>query len=252
MKDNKVIFWSVIKGLEEVIPPQPAKKYIPEWWKNTPPFVPTPNIEGKERQSKRNRSTIKVCPAIHDWFLQGYVIPMWCDLYLEMNEDGSWSCEHSYPNDLMTAEMSQDSVYITWLPEQYKKNAVAMLRLDCPWRMKTPSGYSSYQFPMYYHFNPDFEVPPGPIWTDEYHLIDPQIIIKHYGVTKINRGTPLCAIVPYKREPDDTFHYEIKRRDEECEILEQKTDLIQWSKFEGGYKEMQKEKGGCPMHKEHK
>ena len=40
MKDNKVIFWSVIKGLEEVTPLQPAKNYIPEWWKNTPPFIP--------------------------------------------------------------------------------------------------------------------------------------------------------------------------------------------------------------------
>ena len=33
MKDNKVIFWSTIEGLEEIVPPQPAKKYIPEWWK---------------------------------------------------------------------------------------------------------------------------------------------------------------------------------------------------------------------------
>ena len=57
--------------------------------------------------------------------------------------------------------------------------------------------------------------------------------------------------VPYKREPDDTFHYEIKRRDEESKILEQKTDLIAWSKFTGGYREMQKEKSRCPMHKEH-
>jgi len=250
MKDNKVIFWSVIKGLEEVTPPQPAKNYIPEWWKTVPPFIS--NKEGKESQVKRNRGTIKVCPSIHDWFLQGYIIPMWCDLYLEINEDKSWSCEYSFTNDLMTAEIADDNAYITWLPEQYKKNAVAMLRINCPWRIKTPSGYSSYQFPMYYHFNPDFEVPPGPIWSDEYHMINPQIILKHYGEIKINRGTPLCAIIPFKREPDDTFHYEIKKRDEECKMLEQKTDLIQWSKFTGGYKEMQKEKRGCPMQKKQK
>ena len=125
-----------------------------------------------------------------------------------------------------------------------------MLKIDSPWRMKTPAGYSCYQFPMWYHFNPDFEVPPGPIWSDEYHLINPQLIIKHYGEIKIKRGTPLCVYVPYKREPDDTFQYEIKRRDEKCKILEQKTSLISQTKFYGGYKEMQKEKGGCPMHKE--
>ena len=151
----------------------------------------------------------------------------------------------------MQPEITQDSAYITWLPEQYKKNAVAMLRINCPWRMKTPAGYSTYQFPMQYHFNPDFDVPAGAIWTDEYHLINPQLIIKHYGEIKIDRGTPLCVYVPYKREPNDTFHYEIKRRDEECEILEQKSTLMVQTKFLGGYKEMQKEKGGCPMHKEH-
>ena len=37
-----------------------------------------------------------------------------------------------------------------------------------------------------------------------------------------------------------------------CKVLEQKSDLIHGSKFTGGYKEMQKEKGGCPMHKEQK
>ena len=249
MKDNKVIFWSVIKGLEEVIPPQPAKKYIPNWYKDLPPFVSKIEGEKVKPEEKKYQSTIKVCPVVHDWFLQGYVLPMWCDLYIEINEDNSWSCNSSFPN--MSPEATQHSAYITWLPEQYKKNAVAMFRIKSPWRMKTPAGYSSYQFPMYYHFNPDFEVPPGPVWSDEYHLIDPQIIIKHYGVNKINCGTPLCVYVPYKREPDDTFQYEIKRRDEECEILEQKTDLMAYTKFEGGYKEMQKEKSRCPMHKEH-
>ena len=142
-----------------------------------------------------------------------------------------------------------NDAYVSWLPEQQKEQVVAIFRPPCPWRIKTPVGYSSYQFPMYYHFNPDFEVPPGPIWTDEFHALNPQIIIKQYGVTKINRGTPLCVYVPYKRESDDTFHYEIKRRDEECKILEQKTELMVHTKMIGGYKEMQKEKGGCPMHK---
>ena len=245
MKDNKVIFWSVIKGLEEVVPLQPAKKYIPEWWKNTPPFVPNKGATG------RDKGTIKICPAVHDWFSQGYVLPMWCDLYLEINEDETWSCQYSLPDGLMSAFVENNS-YISWLPKQHKKNAVAMLRLDCPWRIKTPAGYSSYQFPMYYHFNPDFEVPPGPIWTDEYHILCPQLIIKHYGKIKIDRGTPLCVFVPYKREPDDTFHYEIKKQDGECQRLDQKSALIGSTKFIGGYKEMQKEKGGCPMHKEQK
>ena len=247
MKDNKIIFWSVWDGLEDIVPPQPAKKYIPEWWKNTPTLIP--NLE-QGAPLTRETGTIKVCPSVQDWFSQGYVIPMWCDLHIEVKETGEVDCKQ--PTNILGGGFMPNSAYISWMPEQQKKDAVAVLRLNCPWRMKTPAGYSSYQFPMYYHFNPDFEVPPGPVWTDEFHMINPQVIIKHYGVTKINRGTPLCVYVPYKREPDDTFQYEIKRRDEECELLEQKTDLISWSKFTGSYREMQKEKGGCPMHKEQK
>ena len=251
MEDNKVIFWSVVEGLEELIPPQPAKKYIPEWYKNVPPFISKGEKIEIKPEERRGRGTIKSCPVMVDWFLQGYVLPMWCDLYLEINEDESWTCRHSFSDKLMVAHVAPTDAYISWLPKHQKKNAVAMLKIDCPWRMKTPAGYSTYQFPMYYNFNPDFEVPPGPTWSDEFHIINPQLIIKHYGVTKINRGTPLCVYVPYKREPDDTFQCEIKRRDEECKVLEQKSDLIHCSKFTGGYKEMQKEKGGCPMHKEH-
>ena len=95
MKDNKIIFWSVIKGLEEVVPPQPAKNYIPEWWKNTPSFIPNMEVD---RPRPRERATIKVCPSVQDWFLQGYVLPMWCDLYLEINEDTSWTVDFSFPN----------------------------------------------------------------------------------------------------------------------------------------------------------
>ena len=244
MKDNKVIFWSTIEGLEEIVPPQPAIKYIPEWWKNTPSFIP--NKEGEKRN--KGNETVKVCPALYDWFSQGYVIPMWCDLHIEVKETGEVDCKQ--PTNILGGGFMPNSAYISWMPEQQKKDAVAVLRLNCPWRIKTPAGYSSYQFPMWYHFNPDFEVPPGPIWTDEFHEVSPQIILKHYGEIKIDRGTPLCVYVPYKREPNDTFHYEIKRRDEECKMLETKTQLISRTKFHGGYKEMQKDKGGCPMHKE--
>ena len=249
MKDNKVIFWSTWSGLEDIVPPQPAKNYIPEWWKNTPAFKP----DAPEHSLPRDRGTIKICPSIQDWFSQGYVLPMWCDLHIELKENGDvkvlgspsmW--EGRQPQQLFM----NPQAYVSWLPEQQKEQVVAIFRPPCPWRIKTPAGYSCYQFPMYYHFNPDFEVPPGPVWSDEYHTIAPQIVLKHYGETKLKRGTPLCVFVPYKREPDDTFHYEIKKQDKELQTLDQKSNLITQTKLIGGYKEMQKDKGGCPMHKE--
>ena len=248
MKDNKVIFWSNIKGLEDIVPPQPAKNYIPEWWKNAPSFMPDMEADGP---ISRDKGTVKICPSVQDWFSQGYVLPMWFDVHINIKENGEVIVRNLKNNLIGSSTFMDNRTYISLLPKQQKNQAVAVFKPDCPWRMKTPAGYSCYQFPMWYHFNPDFEVPPGPVWSDEYHMINPQIILKHYGEIKIKRGTPLCVFVPYKREPDDTFHYEIKIEDEECQRLDQKSILIPATKFIGGYKEMQKEKGGCPMHKEH-
>jgi hypothetical protein len=143
--------------------------------------------------------------------------------------------------------------YINWLPEeQQKRGAVGFINLECPWRMMTPPGISCFQFPMYYHFNQDFEVPPGPIWTDEYAQVNPQIIIKRYGQIKIPQGTPLCVFVPYDRSTVDNMELEIMSTDksgnvidEDCKRLEAKTDVMVQTVYKGGYRKMQKQ--GCPF-----
>ena len=108
---------------------------------------------------------------------------------------------------------------------------------------------------MWWHFNPDFEVPPGPIWTDEYAQVNPQIIIKHYGKITIKRGTPLCVFVPYERSSSDELELEIMStdkngnvQDEECKKHETKTDIMVQTVFKGGYRKMQKSKEAkCPF-----
>ena len=133
----KVTIWSVIEGLEEIVPPQPAKKYIPEWWKNVPAFVPN---AGYEQQSKDQDKTIKQCPALFDWFQQGYVIPMWADLHVELRENGEVIIDSS--DDVFGAPgIMKDDAYISWLPEQQKKHAVALFLISFP-----PNKYNNRLF----------------------------------------------------------------------------------------------------------
>ena len=293
--DNKIRFWSVVPGIEDIAPIIPAKKLpVPDWWKKTPAHASgsteqlpqefydkhrpdrTTNlvesmlrhepddrhvrtVDPNEDEKTRSTGTIKLCPAIHDWFESGYVLPMWCDLNIKLFEDGRLGQSGRKPYNFNTPHPRFDGglmdniTYINWLPEeQQKRGAVGFINLECPWRMMTPPGISCFQFPMYYHFNQDFEVPPGPIWTDEYAQVNPQIIIKRYGQIKIPQGTPLCVFVPYDRSTVDNMELEIMSTDksgnvidEDCKRLEAKTDVMVQTVYKGGYRKMQKQ--GCPF-----
>ena len=290
--DDKVKFWSVVPGVEKWAPIVPAKEYIPKWWKGVPAHSSAPdgtppvgeyygdhegtrglgefkkikgaddnfgwgsNLDSQDLKT-RNDGTIKLCPAIHDWFNQGYVLPMWCDLHIELFEDGalgeSGGKQYTFrtPHPDFKGGLMDNITYITWLPKEQQENgAVGFVNLECPWRMITPPGISCYQFPMYYHFNQDFEVPPGPIWTDVYTQVNPQIILKRYGKITIKRGTPLCVFVPYERCSVDGLEMEIVKRGEKEIEEEMKTDRMIQTKFKGAYYQMQKEakKAGCPYH----
>jgi len=289
---NKIQFWSIVPGIEDIAPIVPAKDFIPEWWKGVPAHFSSPdqifpdqdfmnslgqdakisttiNVSTREQDIlQRNTGTIKLCPAIHDWFSTGWILPMWTDVFIEIFEDGklgvsggkAYNFETPSPPDyekLFNGGLMDNITYIHWLPEeQRKRGAVGFVQIQCPWRMRTPPGISCYQFPMYWHFNPDFEVPPGPIWTDEYAQVNPQIIIKRYGKITIKRGTPLCVFVPYDRSTVDNLELEIVKTDvngtpidEECQKIEVKTSLMVQTVFRGGYRKMQKKKTaeGCPF-----
>jgi len=289
---NKIQFWSTVPGIEDIAPIVPAKDFIPEWWKGVPAhqvgdmsnaspdqdflnsleknvrISSTINPPHANDIKQRNTGTIKLCPAIHDWFNTGWILPMWTDVFIEIFEDGklgvsggkAFNLETPTPPDypqLFTGGLMDNITYIHWLPEeQRKRGAVGFVQVECPWRMRTPPGISCYQFPMYWHFNPDFEVPPGPVWTDEYSQVNPQLIIKRYGKITIKQGTPLCVFVPYDRSTVDDLELEIMKTDsngvpldDDCKRHDAQTALMIQTQFRGGYRNMQKKKmtEGCPF-----
>ena len=79
-KEKPVIkWWSVIEGLEKVVPILPAKEVIPDWWTRVERMISGLNDKG----------TVKNCPAIPEYITQGFVVPLWCDLNVKI-EDGKF------------------------------------------------------------------------------------------------------------------------------------------------------------------
>lgn len=189
-KKNKVIFWSHIKGLEELAPIEPATKFFPDWFKNLKAFP-------KDAPSYF-AGTVKTCPSFVDIYKRAFVIPLWCDLKITINNSNDWTW--SSPSEIFQFSSHSATQYTNWLPEHEKERVKLILKPNCPWRCKTEKGYILMQQPLYYHFNEDFEVLPGFVETDIYHEINQQMIFRRPGEFFLKRGTPLCMYYVVKRE----------------------------------------------------
>ena len=59
-KPPEIKFWSIVPGLEEIVPPEPMKNHIPSWFKTMPrDIVPDALL---------HPGTAKRCPSFVDYF----------------------------------------------------------------------------------------------------------------------------------------------------------------------------------------
>ena len=84
---NNIEFKTTIFGLQEVAPPVPAGQMIPDWFKNLSMHIEIPEkkpfpLMGKIIEKFSNH-TIKKCPAVVDYFTEGYIIPLWSDVLIQ-------------------------------------------------------------------------------------------------------------------------------------------------------------------------
>jgi len=232
-KEPKVIWWSVIDGLEKVIPVVKSKEYIPDWWRKAERFT--------DNKDLMDRGTIKNCPSMPEFLSQGYVLPLWCDLHITINENGFIL---QSPEPMFTFSSHNDAQFKNFLPQDIQNNISMVLKPNCPWRVKTPDGWSLMQLPMFYEFNPIFEVLPGVIWSDIHYEINQQMLIKKYGEFELKRGTPLAMYVPYKRVKYKT---DLQGTTQENSNWSNESYLHIKTKFNNGYRLNQKNK--CPFSK---
>jgi len=199
-KEKPVIkFISTVPGLETIkdVQPVPAKEFYPKWWKDVP-----------FHDKKSNSHTIKSCPAMPDYFSQGFILPMWADFKLEYDPETTryrWDGGRAglpYKWDIHGNNQFVD--HVKNISHQGSK-ANFIFKAESPWKIITPKGYSLLQLPVFYHFNNEFSVLPGILRTDIHHEINQQVLVHGEGEISIEipRGTPLVHYIPIKREEFD-------------------------------------------------
>ena len=228
----EIRWWSVIDGVEKVTPIVPAREYIPDWWKKVERMIDS-RVDSK--------GTVRNCPSFPEYITQGFVVPLWTDLHLKIEHN---KYEWKTPNKNFSFSSHNDAQFRDWIPQHIKDNTSLVIKPACPWRIKTPPGWSVWQLPMYYHYNPLFETLPGIIWSDIHHEINQQMLFKQYGEFVIKRGTPLAMYVPYER---NKYTYKVEGPTMENAAWTNEAFMHITSKFKGGYKLHQAEVKKCPV-----
>ena len=231
----KITWWSTLDGVETTTPVLPAKEFIPDWWKRVERMIDGV-IDGIE-----SKGTVRNCPSFPEFITQGFVVPLWCDVHINVEHN---KFDWRSPDKMFSFSSHADQQFRDWVPQHVKDNSSMILKPNCPWRVKTPPGWSVWQLPMYYHYNPVFETLPGIIWSDIHHEINQQMLMKRYGEFTIKRGTPLAMYVPYERKKYD---FDVQGPTVENSKWANQGYLHVRSKFKGGYKLHQAEVKKCPF-----
>jgi hypothetical protein len=227
-KSDKIEFVSTIEGLESIEEclPRPAKHFIPKWFKD----IPSSQV-----------GTVKSCPSFPDYFSQGYVLPMWTDVKLNIKGD-RWSWKT--PLDMITWDVHNNDQFLDHVSASFNgSDSQFVFKANCPWRIITPPGWSVLQLPLFYHFNKDFSVLPGVIDTDIHNEINQQVL--YHGneeEVKINLGDPFALYIPFKRSNNIKHEVRYRSEEEKKDFDRKDLDLVLSFKPTGRYRKRQRDR----------
>ena len=223
-KSPKIEFFTKIDTLPEVVPIQHGARMLPSWWKQLPSTMPN-------HDPRLDTGTAKICPAFPDFYSSGYVVPLWCDLIFDYN-NGNVRARTSAP-DLFSVSFHSNDQFLNFAPPHVRETTVVVMKLECPWYVRTSPGYSVLQMPMFYEFDRRFTTMAGSIRSDTHHEMNQQLMVHVKESFVLERGTPISMYIPYKRE---RFKLDVREATAEFVRAMQKSQLNIMTKFRRGYR----------------
>jgi hypothetical protein len=207
--------------------PIPTKLNIPEWYK-------------KLEHTVLNK-TVKGCMPFLDTLTAGYLLKMPQDFFVRHNIDNKDKNQniikdsfqtfalHNHYSFLKEKKINLNSGIDIHSIEQVfgspfveiNKN-LPFYKINNPWKIKTPKGYSCLFVPPLNNSDDRFSIIPGIVDTDNFPLeINFPIILNgiKYPVleTIIKRGTPYVQVIPFKRDSWKMIIKSTKEKEKEIE-----------------------------------
>ena len=222
-KNKLITFTQTNDGVAEHNP-QPAKKFIPDWYKQTPSY-----INGKKEITNIENvpMTIKKCMPVFDAMTSGYYLFTFCDIYVKQ-QDGA-------PYYYWTQGPAVGFHAVQQAEKHPKRKDDGYPKFLNSFGIKTPPGYSCmFVNPMH---NPSgiFTILEGIVDTDEYSapVNFPFVLNDNSWEGLIPAGTPIVQVIPFKR---DSWQMKLGK-EEDIKNIKQNI-LKKSSKFFDAYKSL--------------
>ena len=181
---------------QQLLPPQPAVKGFPEWYKKLSAFWDGSKQPRHYEEGTAN-ITVKWCNPFGDALGAGYQIVLGNDLQVTQ-EDNNTQFRWNYGGENFVSTHDLLQVSPDLIPPGFNTNPFKFRNL---WGIKTPKGYSSMIVHPLNRPELPFYTLAGVVETDTYvapiHL--PFLIRKDFlGI--IPAGTPIAQVIPFQRK----------------------------------------------------
>jgi len=205
---NKIQFLTNKELLKDYYPPIPIKKLIPDWYKNLNKYQVDKALANDVKYLVENNAsslplTSKSCVPLRDYITSGYVIRLATDILISQEginpETGQsawlWYCANREFAEINAHDFGQ-------LPVELNGKKNTYIKFDQFWGVKTPKGYSCLFYQPEMFFETRFKLLPAIVDTDTYNspINFPGLITSTETSFKIEAGTPLMVVLPFKRE----------------------------------------------------
>jgi|DEB0MinimDraft_6_1074348.scaffolds.fasta_scaffold08476_5 hypothetical protein len=217
---NKINFYTTIKGVDNIYPIIPIKKYIPEWLK-------------KSKSTFNKHSHVLKCPGIKDSLKYGWLIRLWQDIKLDIDENGkyNWSSPSDMAklsNNLNESQFAfhDENAFYNHTEKWPKDSFTKIVKINIPYVVEVPKGYLLYQVHPFYLDENRFTSLPG-AYNPAYGMARLQVpMIAHIskGSLLLEAGTIVAQLFLVKEEE---FEYEILHLEDDKDALKFfKTSLL--------------------------
>ena len=174
--------------------PQPAKEYVPEWYKKTEKFY---GGKRKLNTDLLGRKTVKNCIPFLDSFITGYMIELCQDLHVEKIDENYSKINWDTSPNVLEQRLTEINNTIP-IPDGYTNQHFAW---NVIYNYKTTPGYSLLITHPFNRWDLPFYTLTGIVDTD--NVIGPGnlpfFLSKEFeGIIPV--GTPIAQILPFKRE----------------------------------------------------
>jgi hypothetical protein len=187
---NSIEFYTEDPSVLAHFAPQPAKKAVPDWYRLTGLKTQVPGETG-------GYNTVKNCMPVQDWITAGYIIFNTYEFKLEpLGREG-------YEEHLVTVKQRSylDQHHHRQCPIPLEGRHKHYIKINQPWQIRTPPGYSCLIQQPFYHFQTGWRLLPAIVDTDRH---DTPVSLPMYTLGRdtvtVNSGEPLAQIIPFRRE----------------------------------------------------